>query len=61
MRLFKFFPAVMVMTMIALPMKSKKVHTLGDSTRNHRDRFLIPALASHGRCPCRFSLAFVVA
>ena len=28
---------------------------------NHRDRFLIPALASHGRCPCRFSLAFVVA
>jgi len=22
---------------------------------------LIPSLASHGRCPCRFSLAFVVA
>jgi hypothetical protein len=28
---------------------------------NRRDRFLIPSLASHGRCPCRFSLAFVVA
>ena len=32
MRLFKFFSAVMVMTMMALPMNSKKVHTLGDST-----------------------------
>ena len=31
------------------------------NTWNHRDRFLIPSLASHGRCPCRFSLAFVVA
>ena len=38
-----------------------KIMANQESQENHRDRFLIPALASHGRCPCRFSLAFVVA
>ena len=51
---YKTFYMKRNLTLLAL------VFAVSSAFENHRDRFLIPSLASYGRCPYRFSLAFVV-